>query len=271
MSALGNELPPRLSQRIKWKLEAETFVHFRNALRRRGHAGFDFLEHRDRPDCLIRETATDEPLGVEVTRIVRSDDAAHLMREFFMTATVGEVLARHARGGRGILLGGKFPETHPSALKRLAKSLDAAICAAGSIERLVRRSRTGEWEHEGSVYEFELQDREGWHFLSNGVIAPRRSRLPEAELDDLLLKRLRRKRNQMRTFEWDRRLVLLVRSPYQPYVPSLETLAEAGQLCADSVDEAWLVNHAESALDLSPPEPVLVQLWPDQGARVPPE
>lgn len=253
---------PRVSDLVKMKLEDETLVHFRNALVRRGMPALDLVEYRERPDRTVRFVGSPDLVGVEVTRMVQADDAESLTRECYLSRTLSDVLSKHSRGGLGMIFGGRFPDASPAALQRLTLSLDRAVRDVGGIGNLAMWGRGGYWKHEGTVYHFEVSDDEGWRFLNNGVRAPRRETVPAHELDEMLLARLEDKCPDVASFEWDGRLVLLVRNPYQPHVPAHATLVKAADLCEPVVDEAWLVNHRESALDLSPPEPVLVRLWP---------
>ncbi len=251
----------RLDDDLKSHWEDQTLGIFAWFRRDSGGPDYELVERGERPDRRIREKGEEEVIGVEITRIVVGRDAGQRRFSYYFSDEMSVVLSQYAKGGHVYLYSGAYPDLSRKGRDRLCERLKSEIDAADGIGPFVDGLRSGMWTFERTVFHIDkVGEREGWAFHNNAVQPTWSSDLPQDELDSVLLDRLRDKAGKAPSYEWEGRLALLVRNPYQPYCPSPATLKAAEELMEGAFDEAWLVNHKEGTVDLSPPEPRLVQL-----------
>lgn len=254
----------RLSDDVKENWEDETLALFMNHRRETGGPNYEFVRRRERPDRVIRVVGSTEEIGVEITRCVAGGDAAAEQR----IVTLAEALRREPsaweRGGWIHLLGGDFPDCGEEAVDRLVVALHNAVAARGSLSSFCDSLDDGGWEHERTRFLISSDpDEERWHVMENHLSArPGRRAVCPTEIDRMLLDRVRDKARKAPSYGWTGPLVLLVRNPYRVHSPDARAVEEAERLLRPVFREAWLVNHVEGALDISPPDPRLVPLVP---------
>lgn len=253
---------------VKQAWEDKTLDLFMWFRREAGGPDYELVERRDGPDRIIRVVGTDAPIGVEITRCVVGVDAAVEQRIIAMAEALRGVLRRWARGGRVVLLMGTYPDTSREGVSRLVCALESAISAAGGLAPFVESLTAGRWRFENTVFEFsDVGAKEEWRLWNNHLSGSPTGSVDPHLLEQLLLERVADKRTKVPTYERLGRLILLVRNPYSAWRPSAAALAEAAAEIGPFVDEAWIVNHREGAIDLSPPEPRLVCFWGADAQR----
>jgi hypothetical protein len=252
---------PRLTDIVKEVWEDQTLALFMNHRRAAGGPNYEFVEQRERPDRVIRVVGTDDVIGVEITRCVAPADAAKTQQEIEFADSVKRELSRWAPGGHFHLLAGDFPDCDRAAIERLVSTLNSRIRAAGSLAAFLGSLGDGCWRYGGTTFHLTSETGDDhWSLSDNHLPRPRRRSAPASEIDRLLSDRITDKATKAAGYGWKGRLLLLVRNPYQVHRPSDGVLDAARRVLRATFHEAWLVNHREGALDISPPEPRLVSL-----------
>lgn len=268
--------PREFHEGVREVWEDETLGLFLNLRRRQGGPEYEFIRRGERPDRVIRERPAGPEVGVEITRAVEEDDARLGKAAYILGHSMNEVLAPYCRGGRAWLYAGNFPDLAPAAIENLCISLTGALQRAGSLAAFNAGLHGGSWRYQTielaggppasarptSYWRFDPDpDSEHWSFKSNGITQPQRATLPPDRFLELLLGRLNDKRGKGATYAWSGSLLLLVRNPYQVYVPATDAAARITEVLAGSrFAEVWLVNDRQGTWELAPPPEALVRL-----------
>lgn len=252
----------RLCDDVKENWEDATLALFMRHRRDAGGPDYRLVRRRERPDRVIEIVGSGEEIGVEITRCVLGADAAADQRIVALADALRRELSTWEPGGRVHLCGGDFPDCGKRAVARLVAALHAAILSVGALAPFCDSLDHGIWQHEGTTFLIEPDpDSEGWSLADNHLRGRPGRRLIQADdLDRLILERVESKVRKSPDYPWKGPLVLLVRNPYQAHDPDADMLAAARLLLRTTFREAWLVNHTEGVLDLSPPRPWLVDL-----------
>jgi hypothetical protein len=255
----------RLSDHIKSTYEDETLALFMNFLREDGGPDYEYVGRGERPDRRIRVAGSSALVGVEITRVVEGADAAIRSLTYHLGHMLVSVLGAEEPGGYVELHAGDFPDVSREGIAALRSALETAINCAGGVRNFIKGLKGGFWDYEPSAsrvtrFYFNLIDRDGWKTGANAVRPPMRPVLPEGALKASLLGRLRDKAAKAPGYEWEGRLMLLVRNTYQPFHPGADVVAEACAIVGTAFDEVWLVNYREGVRDACPPSPRMVGL-----------
>lgn len=271
--------PPReLHAGIRETWEDQTLALFIN-LGPQGQSvpEYDLVRRGERPDRVIRRLGSKREVGVEITRAVEEDDARQGAAVYRLGYALHEVLTPYCRGGEAYLYARDFPSLDPSAIDALALHLGGDLRRAGSLALLGAGLQGRSWEHrEGSplvspgarrstrasYWRFDPNPAaDQWRFSSNGISQPQQAEVAPERFLELLLERLVDKCAKAKGYGWRGPLLLLVRNPYQSYVPAPGAAAAiAGALADSPFDEVWLVTYRQGTLEVAPPPDTILRL-----------